>query len=139
MKKAILLPQVMYYWIQRSSSITHQSYERRLESIVLSYDLCLNEIPVDDEKYRAWCMMRMYKRMYQIKYWTKNTIYEKKAYRNCTFVLEKTIREFVKNREIPFARKCKLLLFNYCQWLYNGMINTGEWLAKAKSSKKKKN
>jgi glycosyltransferase involved in cell wall biosynthesis len=133
MKKAILLPKALYYWIQRSSSITHQPYEKRLENIILSYDLCLNEIPSDDKLYRGWCMTRMYKRMYQIKYWTKNTIYEKRAYGNCSYVRKKTINEFIMNWNIPILKKCRLLLFNYCPQLYSWVINTGEWIVKVKN------
>ena len=130
--KAILIPSNLYYYIQRSSSFQHLGISLRIVNSISSHYICLNEIPIEKKQYRAWCMMSLYRRMYLIRYRTRNTIYEKRAYENCSYVRKNTIREFLGNMYIPFVKKCKLLLFNYCPCLFSRVINIGEWMVKVK-------
>lgn len=132
--RAILLPSILYYYIQRPSSFQHQGISLRVVDSIRTHYVSLDEIPTEKKQYRAWCLINMYWRMYYVKQKMKNTIYEKCTYNVCSFVRKKTIREFVTNRNIPTIKKCSLLLSNYLPKIYEGVIDMGEWIVKVKKS-----
>ncbi len=58
MKKAILTDRELYYWIQRSSSITHLAVNQRFVNIHNSWKLCLDALPMHNLQYRSYCFKK---------------------------------------------------------------------------------
>ncbi len=126
--KAILIPSFLYYYIQRPSSFQHLGLSMRMVNAIRSHYISLNEIPLKKKEYRAWCMMAMYQRMYNVKHQTKNTFYEEFAHDICSNVSRKTIFEFLMNTQIPVRKKCSLLLKFYFPKMYEIIVAIIAWI-----------
>lgn len=117
-QKAIYIDAPLYYWFQRSSSITHQSFNRLNLAQIHSYYTCLGEIPLKKEEYRAACLEKLYKVMINRRFRSKHTKYKKECLRIIKDIKQKTIIEFLDNRHISLKIKILLLMFYYVPALY---------------------
>lgn len=117
--KAVLTKEILYYWIQRSDSITHLGINENYANVIYSYLVCLNEIPVDNILYRSFCLRHMYRVMALHRYRTKGYPCHKVAVKHCNTLLKTTTREFLNHPLIPSFEKYRLFLFNYCPAFYN--------------------
>lgn len=127
--RAVLLPQTLYYWIQRPSSITHQGVVLNFVNTTLSEYICLHEIPSDNHLYRAYCLEHLYRLIAIKRYRTRGTPLYKIAVSNSRFLMAKTVKEFISNSFIPFKTKCSLLLRNYLPWIYWLFLSVNNYLA----------
>lgn len=116
--KAIYIDAPLYYWFQRSSSITHQPFNRINLKQIHSYYTCLNEIPLNKIEYRAACLEKLYKTMINRRFRSKYTKYKKECLSIIKDVKQKTIKEFIGNTHISLKMKIVLLIFYYFPTLY---------------------
>lgn len=127
-QSAIFINLPLYYWLQRSNSISHQS--KNLIDRGDTYILCLNEIPQINIRYRAYCLEKIYKIIINIRYLAQKT-----QSHHCVIEFTKkfknqTINEFLRNKHINIFLKIGLLTFYYIPITYNIFINILEFKSK---------
>lgn len=125
-KKAILIDETLYYWVQRMSSITHTKYSLRNINIINSYYVCLHEIPKENIKYRAYCLTKLYKSLLSIRFFAKKTEYADYAIEQITKISKLTYREFLFNRRINLYCKLGLLIFYHIPITYKIFVKINE-------------
>ena len=109
--KAILLPEFLYYWYERPSSLSKRTGERYV-NYVYRYIACLQEIPLSAAYHRSLCLRRMYRDMICRRHWASPNQYQR-AVTNCKHVRNLTHKEYWGNMKIPFYEKCGMELFYY--------------------------
>ena len=129
---AILVNDPLYYWVQRSSSITHQPVNQNFIDRAYSYLICLHEIPVENRLYRAFCLQKLYKTMINVRYHTENTKWNNYAINQSLALKKQTIKEFIQNQHISLLIKIGLLLFFYMPITYNCFMYINELIHKFK-------
>ena len=130
MNKAIMIPQTLYYYIQRNTSITHQGIDKRWVKDLDSMKNCLDSIPVENSLYRSYCLRGMYKRILSTRLWSKGTPNYKLAKEDIREIKNQTFREFLFNSYITIFDKLVFLVFYYCPILYRLFIGIMEFRAK---------
>ena len=111
MTKAVLLPEYLYYWYQRSSSLSKRTGERYV-NYVYRFLECLNDIPQSATYYRSLCLRRMYRDMICRRHWAPLSHYQL-AVSNCKRLRKLTHKEYWKNTDIPLYEKCAMELFYF--------------------------
>ena len=129
---AILICLPLYYWIQNSSSITHQKLNNWWIAVIDSLKLCLDAIPNDNSLYRAYCLRRLYKRFLSTLFRCKNTSLYTIAKEKVEITQKQTIREFFTNTSIPLFEKFIYLVCRYCPFTYQAIIDTLEFRTRRK-------
>ena len=119
---AILICHPLYYWMQHSSSITHQELNNWWIAVIDSLKLCLDAIPKDNSLYRAYCLRRLYKRLLSTLSRSKNTSLYIIAKERVEIIQKQTIREFLTNKTIPLLDKYIYLVCRYCPFVYQVVI-----------------
>lgn len=117
-KSAIYIDTPLYYWHQRTTSITHQSINLNFIDRVNSYFLSLNEISQKDIDYRACCLEKLYKTMINVRYHAQNTKFQNYTVKLIAQIKEHTIKEFLTNKSIKQVTRLGLLIFFYMPFLY---------------------
>ena len=117
MNKAVLVDAKMYYWVQRSASITHQRVNLNTIDRINSYQLALNAIPLEMKEERAMCLEKLYKVILHTRYNATGSNFSNKAKTLGRSAYKATIQEYLQS-EISWPMKCFLLLFYHMPWLY---------------------
>ena len=116
-QKAVLVDAKLYYWMNRPFSITRSLFSQRNIDAIDCYKIALDNIQKNKTMYRAYALQRLYKVILYTRYNT--TLEFKSAVRSkVSPIVSCTISEFIRNRYIPFIKKCSLLLFYYMPFLY---------------------
>ncbi len=116
---AILLHQKLYYWVQRSSSITHQAINNWYVDVIKSYMFSLDAIPLDNQLYRFYCLKYMFKKALTTRHWTKGSPYHKYAEEVTDSMWKQSRFEYIFNNYIPFYERFGFLLFYCCPSIYS--------------------
>ena len=132
--KAILLPQKLYYYVQRPTSVLHQGVNARFVNIVHSAYICLNEVPKENRLYRAYCLQHLYRWMASRVNLSRHTPWHQVAVENSKALRAKTIRELLLNPYISLFDKVTLPLRTYIPVLYTAFIYVNEFVARIKRS-----
>ena len=122
MNKAILIDVEMYFWVQRSSSISHQSFNRRTVDCINSYKLCLDEIPVSEKAYRSVCLKALYKVILHTRYNARNTTLYEDTCKLSEAIYNETRHEFIHSK-LPLTYKLGLMGLYHIPSLYSMMIS----------------
>lgn len=117
-QKAIIVKQSLYYWVQRTSSITHQPVNAYFIDRAYSYSINLHKIPLENTLYRSFCLERLYKTIINVRYLSYKTPWHNYAIRQSQELKQQTIKEFIKNKNISLLKKLGLALFIYCPMTY---------------------
>ncbi|MBQ6038610.1 MAG: glycosyltransferase family 2 protein [Bacteroidaceae bacterium] len=136
MNTAIYSPLPLYFYTQRSTSFQHQGINLRYVDLIKTIYVCLSEIPMSQVKYRGYCLLYLWYKMYGRSYWTRKTSFYQVALKNQKHYCKATINEFLSNPFIPFWEKISLILLNYFPLLSRGYIGMAEWIAKIKKCMK---
>jgi glycosyltransferase involved in cell wall biosynthesis len=119
---AILICHPLYYWMQHSSSMTHQELNNWWIAVIDSLKLCLDAIPKDNSIYRAYCLRRLYKRLLSTLSRCKNSSLYIIAKEKIEIIQKQTLREFLTNKTIPLLDKYIYLVCRYCPFVYQVVI-----------------
>lgn len=138
MRKAILLPKGLYWYNHRPMSLSRQGVGIRWVSGLITYSYCVNDIPADQKRFRAYGLLNLYHNMAQRVYWSKGTPCHQNAIEIANDIRKQTIAEFLKNPYIPIFEKVALTTFNYIRFTYAIYIRTTGFLISLKSSSKKR-
>ncbi|MBO6170241.1 MAG: UDP-galactopyranose mutase [Bacteroidales bacterium] len=125
-KKAVLLPEVLYYWVKRQGSNSNNGADLWFVNAILSYSFSLNAIPKDNELYRSYCLRRMYRSMATIRYWSGRSSFHNLAVKHCRTILKETTGEFLRNRHIPVWEKFIFIIFNYLPSTYHIFVRVSK-------------
>lgn len=131
-KSCILVNIPLYYWVQRSSSITKQPINQNFINRAHSYLLCLHEISAENSLYRAFCLEKIYKTIINVRYRSEKTKWYSYAISQFLTLKQQTIKEFVRNKHISLSKKIGLLLFLYIPKTYNCFMFINESIYKLK-------
>ena len=125
-KKAVLLPEVLYYWVKRQGSNSNNGADLWFVNAILSYSFSLNAVPKDNELYRSYCLRRMYRSMATIRYWSRRSSFHNLAVKHCRTILKETTGEFLRNRHIPVWEKFIFIIFNYFPSTYHIFVRVSK-------------
>lgn len=121
-QKAIIVKQPLYYWVQRTSSITHQPINSHFIDRSYSYLINLHKISIENTLYRSFCLERLYKTIINVQYLSYKTPWHNYAIRQSQELKQQTIKEFIKNKNISLLKKLGLTIFIYCPMTYRFFI-----------------
>ena len=124
-KGAIFIKEKLYYYFQRTDSISHVINRNYIEGLQAYWD-SLNNIPLDKKEFRAACLSKLYKIILRTKYRMKN-IPNKKGIDDIIKNIEKqTIKEMRLSKFIPFHMKLFFILCCQFPFLYNWFVSLCE-------------
>ena len=116
-RKAVIINQALYVWRRHENAISRLlSFEIHQKETRL---LCLKELPKDDYKLRAECLVVLYKDLPRIRYWYSKTPLREKALETIHKIYDETIKEFHQNPSIPILQKWQGILLMHIPILYN--------------------
>lgn len=122
-KKVIVINKALYYWVQRNTSITHQNINSIFINRILSYNQCLDSMPLRYPQYRGAIIEKMYKVFLYVRLHAKNTPYYAQAISLINKIHKENKREFISNHYISCKYKIILLTFLQFPQLYCWYIN----------------
>lgn len=129
MKRAALVEKDLYYYIQRKSSVTHVAMNPVYFDRIRAYRTCLDNIPPDNDYFRAKCLNQLYKTMIATRFNCLHTPYLKEAEAVNAEVYKETIGDFCHSH-LSMWRKVKYLLFYHCPWIYRLFMQGCDWVAR---------
>lgn len=116
--KCVLIPEVLYYWIERPSSVTRKGFsQKHLESLDCYYKAWEN-IPQNLTQCKAYALQRLLKVMLYTRY-NASKDFKKNVAKKEKNIFKKIYKPFFKNQFIPVKMKISLFLFykiplSYC-------------------------
>ncbi|MGM9754898.1 MAG: glycosyltransferase family 2 protein [Parabacteroides sp.] len=128
--QAILIEEAMYYWVQRSSSITHQKLNANYIDRMRSYYLCLQNMQSDQKRYQGCCLEKLYKTLLHVRYHARHTPLCDSACQVAKELKAKTFSLFCSNPFIHPVKKVGLIFFYYFPFLYAAFMRGCELCAK---------
>lgn len=131
-KKAIIINQKMYYWVQRPTSITHQGIDSTYINRILSYYQCLKATPLN-HKYRTIILERLYKSMVTYKFNARKSPLVLEVRKINKFIKKETFTEFLLKSHIPVINKIKIFLPLYFPFIFK--VYVGLYILKEKINK----
>lgn len=124
-----LVPQEMYIYYQRPDSITHQDTnannqivrERFIHNLDTYYQL-YTYIPNDKLQYQAWSLWKLYKRIFNVRYYAENTPYKEVAQTTIHEVKRNTWHQVMVNPCLDTSKKWIIRLLYHFPVLYKLMM-----------------
>ena len=133
--KMAFVETALYYYVQRSNSLIHQTYQKKSYIDELHYfTLCSQHIPEDNLKYRAFFLEKLIKRILSIQYEARGSEFEEYADSEINKSKRTFIKEFKSNPFIPKKKKIGLLTFLNLPILYA----TFRWFCERKAQAESK-
>lgn len=128
-KKMAFIPQEMYFYFQRPDSITHQDTnsnnqiirERFIHNLDTYYQI-YTYIPEGEKEYQAWCLWKLYKRIFNVRYYAYSTPFKGVAKKTIHNVKHKTWNAAMSNPMLPKSQKWALRLLYHFPLLYKLMM-----------------
>lgn len=124
-----LIPQEMYIYYQRPDSITHQDTntsnqivrERFIHNLDTYYQI-YTYIPEDNKLYKAWSLWKLYKRIFNVRFYANPTEFKAVAKETIHCIREKTWGQVMSNPMIPMSQKWIIRLLYFFPSLYQLMM-----------------
>ncbi len=128
-KRVVLFPFELYYYYQHPNSITHQDTnannqivrERFIHNLDTYYQI-YTYIPKEQVQYQAWCLWKLYKRIFNVRYYSYTTSFKEKAKSTISDIKGKTWEATMNNPMIPSSQKWIIRLLYYFPILYKLMM-----------------
>lgn len=125
----VLIPQEMYIYYQRPDSITHQDTntsnqivrERFIHNLDTYYQV-YTYIPKERNDYQAWCLWKLYKRIFNVRFYSYSTPFKGIAKRTIYNIKKKTWKSAMGNPMMSLKQKCIIRLLYYFPVLYKLMM-----------------
>ena len=121
-KEVILVPERMYHWIYRSSSLSYNYTDRQISSWIDCHALCLENIPIENEECRGLCLRELYKRMlifrYNARQYKNDRLILVECIRKTRMVGNRTLHELMRNKYITSIDKFFLISMFHIPFLY---------------------
>ena len=127
--KVALIPQEMYYYYQRTDSITHQDTnsnnqiirERFIHNLDTYYQI-YTYIPESEKQYQAMALWKLYKRVFNVRYYAYSTPFKDTARSTIREVKNKTWHQAMTNSCLDISKKWIVRLLYHFPILYRLMM-----------------
>lgn len=116
-QKAVVADVKLYYWMNRSSSISRVLFSQRNIDAIDCFKFSLDNIRQNKTLYRAYALQRLYKVILYTRY-NATSEFKRSVKSKVSLIVNCTIFEFIHNQYIPLGQKCSLLSFYYMSFLY---------------------
>ena len=124
-----LIPHNMYIYYQHPNSITHQDTndnnqivrERFIHNLDTYYQV-YTYIPKERNDYQAWCLWKLYKRIFNVRFYSYKTPYKDVANRTIYNIKKKTWKPVMTNPMMPITQKWLIRLLYFFPVLYKLMM-----------------
>lgn len=128
-KRVALVPWEMYIYYQRPDSITHQDTnannqivrERFIHNLDTYYQI-YTYIPEDNKQYKAWSLWKLYKRIFNVRFYASTTPYQSLAEKTIREIKDKTWKDIMSNSSVPSFQKMVVVCFYYFPFIYKLVI-----------------
>ncbi len=102
----------LYYYYNNSSSLTNSKYlSKRFIDEIPRYLTFLNYLPLNNKKYRAHCLLKLYKRILSVKNESKNDPFRDYARSIINEAKHATFKEFKNNNYISMTNRIVVIIF----------------------------
>lgn len=108
----------LYFWVMRPGSITRNGISKRYVEMVSSYLKMLTYLPENNQKYRSFCLIKLYKRMMSVRMDVKGTHMEEYANSLIKEAECKTFKDLLRNTYISTYQKVILIVLYKIPILY---------------------
>ena len=127
--KVALIPHEMYYYYQRSDSITHQDTnnnnqivrERFIHNLDTYYQI-YTYIPKSEKQYQAMSLWKLYKRIFNVRYYAYSTPFKNVAKSTIYEVKNKTWHDAMANPCMETSKKWIIRLLYHFPVMYRLMM-----------------
>ena len=124
-----LIPHNMYIYYQHPDSITHQDTndnnqivrERFIHNLDTYYQV-YTYIPKERNDYQAWCLWKLYKRIFNVRFYSYKTPYKDVANKTICDIKKKTWKPVMTNPMMPLTQKWLIRLLYFFPVLYKLMM-----------------
>lgn len=124
-----LIPQEMYIYYQRPDSITHQDTnasnqivrERFIHNLDTYYQI-YTYIPDDKLQYQAWSLWKLYKRIFNVRYYAYSTEFKAVAKETIHSIKKKTWEQTMSNPMILLSQRWIIRLLYHFPVMYQLMM-----------------
>lgn len=124
--KCILLKAPLYYWVQRSTSLTHSGFNMNMINRLESYQLCYEDVSQNHLEYKDLCLEKLFKVLLSTRYNARDTLFVREAKSLISRTYDKIVGDFLKSR-IPLFTKVVLLVFYHIPYAH---VQYMKWRAK---------
>lgn len=126
-KKAALVHQHLYYYVQSENSLTRSlgGMNSVIVERLLTHLDCLDEIPAERNNFRAMWIHALYRRMLYTRYRALGTSKLAAVMNNCNVIFKKTRREFLMGKT-SLLDKVKNVAYYYFPALYRMVVDCSE-------------
>lgn len=121
--KAVFIAEPLYIYMIRHGSLQHRKLSRRFIDEMLTVESCLDAIPVENQRYRDWCLQLLYRMMLSRSFDASGTDLYGYVRNHVGRIKEKTLPEFRASRGISFVKKHALLFFLNHPDLYKSLLD----------------
>ena len=130
LQQAIVIPRVLYYYVQRSTSIVHSPKKQwyvwsRITELLYQNYLEFNNI--QKKNYGSMLIGKLYFIMLFYKDTTWKTDHQEEAFSFCNGIEKSTIKAFLINNHISLIKKIYRLLLLHSPWLTRLMMQRRGW------------
>lgn len=119
----------MYNYVQHSTSLTHDSFNKRKLDLIDSFYIMYNTLK-GHKAYQAYCLDYMYKTIFYVRHFSKGTPFEQTASKKSNYFKNLTFKNLISNDTIPFYRRLGLASLYYIPYLYDLILWYGDWFAR---------
>lgn len=123
LKKTVVIPHIMYYWLQHSSSQHRNRKAFELYKYIECYVDILKYIPANNKELKGKCLKKLYITILSVRYNVKYYLLNKKSINSLNSKLKETAlkyyKEFLLNKYVPLYFKISIILFYFSPITYN--------------------
>ena len=119
----------MYNYVQHSTSLTHDSFNKRKLDLIDSFYIMYNTLN-GHKAYQAYCLDYMYKTIFYVRHYSKGTPFEQNARKKSKYFKNLTFKNLISNDAIPLYRRLGLASLYYMPFLYDLILWYGDWSAR---------
>lgn len=130
LQQAIIIPRILYYYVQRPTSLVHSPkkswlvWSRITELLYQNYQELNNAQKLD---YGSMLIGKLYFIMLFYKDTTWKTDRESEVFTYCNTIEKSTLRAFLMSKKISFVKKIYRLLLLHSPWLTRQMMQHRGW------------
>lgn len=134
MKKAVLIEENLYYYIQRKTSITHGGISRWFINRMESFKRCYDDIPKEFTDIQSRNIQQLYKVMLYTKHYAKGTTLSYEANSLSERIYQETKKDFWQSN-LPWYKKQVLAFMLKAPSVYSLLLNVSAAIFRRDKSK----
>lgn len=135
MNKCILVPLDLYYYVMRSSSLTHAQSERGINSVIAgrlqTFYSFLDFLPEDKPHYKTMCLDTLYRKIPVYSYLANGTSFQGVVRTYSKDIYKGTFKEYLKS-PVDLKTKAKNIIYYHCPWVFRSVVCLSELVHKCK-------